>query len=100
MFLSKRKKKYDIITQYLANNGGSQITLTFTQFDELLFPANGLPKSARKSVDWWANDYKYPENGAYAWLNANYEVVFVNLSKEYVVFNRLVKSNWLLSSKR
>ena len=63
-----RRKKYDTITHYLKNNGGSQITLTFTQFD--------------------------------AWLNAGYEVVHVNLKKEYVVFNRLVKSNWLLDRKR
>ena len=87
--MSKRKK-YDIITHYLKSNGGSQVTLTFT----------GLPKSARKSIDWWANDYRHPENGAYAWLNARYEVVHVNLKKEYVVFNQLVKSNWLIDSKR
>ncbi|GAA2890321.1 DUF7662 domain-containing protein [Enterococcus casseliflavus] len=95
-----RRKKYDTITHYLKKNGGSQITLTFTQFDEFLFPASGLPKSARTSTDWWANDYRHPENGAYAWLNAGYEVVLVNLKKEYVVFNRLVKSNWLLDRKR
>lgn len=98
--MSRRKKKYEIIIHYLTTNGGSQVTLTFTQFDELLFPASGLPKSAKKTEDWWANDYKHPENGAYAWLNAGYEVVHVNLKKEYVVFNRLVKSNWLLKSKR
>lgn len=96
--MNERKKKYDVITHYLKNNGGSQVTLTFTQFDELLFPATGLPSSARKSVDWWANDYKYSEKGAYAWLNAGYEVVQVNLAKEFVVFNKLVKSNWLLQN--
>lgn len=89
----ERKKKYDVITHYLRTNGGKQITLTFTQFDELLFPANGLPKTARYTTEWWANDYRYPENGAYAWLNANYEVVHVNLVKEYVVFVPLLKSN-------
>jgi hypothetical protein len=41
-------------------------------------------------------DYRYPEKGAYGWLNANYEVVQVNLGKEYVVFNKLVKSSWLI----
>lgn len=93
--MSGRKKKYDIITHYLKTNGGSQVTLTFTQFDELLFPATGLPKTARRTKDWWANDYTHPENGAYAWLNAGYEVVVINLEKEYVVFNKLIKSNWL-----
>ena len=72
-----RAKKYDSITHYLKNNNGSQVTLTFTQFDELLFP-------------------RHPEKGAYGWLNANYEVVQVNLGKEYVVFNKLVKSSWLI----
>lgn len=90
-----RSRKYDAITQYLKNNGGSQVTLTFTQFDELLFPSTGLPRTARKDVDWWANDYKHPEKGAYGWLNASYEVVAVNLSKEFIVFNKLVKSSWL-----
>lgn len=41
-----RQKKYDTITHYLKTNGGSQVTLTFTQFDELLFPHSGLPKTA------------------------------------------------------
>ena len=93
--MKERMKKYDAITHYLKNNGGSQVTLTFTQFDELLFPSNGLPKTARESTDWWANDYRHPENGAYGLLNAGYEVVVINLDKEYVVFNKLVKSSWL-----
>lgn len=95
--VKRRHRKYDAITQYLRGNGGSQVTLTFTQFDELLFPATGLPKTARTDKDWWANDHLHPEKGAYGWLNANYEVVHVNLEKEYIVFNQLVKSNWLLS---
>lgn len=90
------RKKYDVITDYIRQNGGTQVTLTFTQIDELLFPANGLPKTARKTLDWWANDYRYPEKGAYAWLNANYEVIHVDLIKEYVVFRPLLKSAWLL----
>ena len=48
--MKERMKKYDAITHYLKNNGGSQVTLTFTQFDELLFPSNGLPKTAREST--------------------------------------------------
>lgn len=89
---SQRERKYDGITKYLTANGGSQVTLTFTQFDELLFPRTGLPITARVDSDWWANDYKYPEKGAYGWLNAGYEMVHVNLEKEYVVFNKLMKS--------
>ncbi|MCD5002757.1 hypothetical protein IV487_09805 [Enterococcus saccharolyticus] len=94
-----RKKKYDVITHYLKNNGGSQVTLTFTQIDELLFPANGLPKTARTSADWWSNNYRHSENGAYAWINANYEVIHINLEKEFVVFRPLVKSSWLIENK-
>ena len=91
----ERKKKYDVITNYLRNNGGTQVTLTFTQINELLFPASGLPRTARTSTDWRANDYLYPEKGAYAWLNANYEVIHVDLQKEYVVFRPLLKATWL-----
>lgn len=89
----KREKKYDGLTRYLKQNGGTQVTLTFTQFDELLFPATGLPKTARTLPEWWANDYLHPENGAYGWLNAHYEVVVVNLSKEFIVFKKLFKEN-------
>lgn len=67
----KRKKKYDVITTYLVNNGGSQVTLTFTQFDELLFPANGLPRTARTMLDWWTNDYKHPKKALMLGLMLN-----------------------------
>ncbi|MGX7350990.1 hypothetical protein RU97_GL000296 [Enterococcus canis] len=93
----ERPKKYDAITQYFRVNGGSQVTLTFTQFDELLFPNSGLPKTARIDTDWWANDYRHPEKGAYGWLNAGYEVVRINLEKEFIVFNKLVKSTSLFT---
>lgn len=46
-----RAKKYDGITHYLKSNNGSQVTLTFTQFDELLFPRSGLPQTARQDLD-------------------------------------------------
>jgi len=88
-----REKKYDAITNYLLNNGGSQVTLTFTQFDELLFPHTQLPKSARVNKKWWLNDYKYSENNSYGWLNAGYEVAYINVKKEYVVFNKLLRSS-------
>ncbi len=92
------RKKYDGLTQYLKNNGGNQVTLTFTQFDELLFPYSGLPKTARTQSEWWANDYLHPENGAYGWLNANYEVILVNLEKEFIVFKKLFKESALFKS--
>lgn len=94
----KKKKKYDAITHYLKNNGGSQVTLTFTQIDELLFPQSGLPKTARVSPEWWGNDYTHPENGAYGWLNARYEVIVINLAKEFIVFKKLFKEKDLFSN--
>lgn len=97
--MTVRKKKYDTLTNYLRSNGGKQVTLTFTQFEELLFPASGLPKTAKTSVDWWANDYRHPEKGAYGWINANYEVIRVHLEKEFVVFRPLLKSTWLDKKK-
>lgn len=95
----RRERKYDAITRYMTSNGGSQVTLTFTQFDEILFPYSGLPRSARQTEEWWANDYKHPEKGAYGWLNAGYEMVHVNLLKEYVVFNKLIKSTFLMGKE-
>jgi len=95
----EREKKYDSLTRYFNENKGSQVTLTFTQFDELLFPHTGLPKTARTSEDWWANDYRYPEKGAYGWLNAGYEVIRVDLEKEFVVFKKLLKETELFRFK-
>lgn len=88
-----REKKYDAITNYLLHNGGTQVTLTFTQFDELLFPHTKLPRSARISKKWWLNGYKHSENNSYGWLNAGYEVAYINVKKEYVVFNKLLRSS-------
>ena len=48
-----RQKKYDTITHYLKTNGGSQVTLTFTQFDELLFPHSGLPTPCDVLAEDW-----------------------------------------------
>lgn len=98
--VKERAKKYNHVTHYLRENGGSQVTLTFTQFDELLFPYSGLPTTARTDTDWWANDYKHPEKGAYGWLNAGYQVVQVNLEKEYIVFNKLLRANGLFKDSK
>ena len=89
----------NVIIRYDREKGGAgkwyiHDRKNITQFDELLFPHSGLPKTAKTDVDWWANDYKHPEKGAYGWLNASYQVVQVNLEKEYVVFNKLLKSAW------
>lgn len=60
-----------------------------------MFFSNGFFKIVRESIDWWVNDYRYLEKGVYGWLNVGYEVVVINLDKEYVVFNKLVKFSWL-----
>ena len=88
-----RKKKYHAFTRYLKANGGQQVTLTFTKMNELLFPAPVLPVTALTSTDFWANDALQPQNGAYGWLEAGYEVILVNLEKEFVVFKKVAANN-------
>ena len=89
-----RQKKYDTITHYLKTNGGSQVTLTFTQFDELLFLILVYQKLLRQMSIGGQTIISIQKKGAYGWLNASYQVVQVNLEKEYVVFNKLLKSAW------
>lgn len=88
-----RAKKYHAFTRYLLENGGQQVTLTFTQMNELLFPFRPLPVTALTSLDFWSNDVLQPQNGAYGWLDANYEVILVNLEKEFVVFKKNAAEN-------
>lgn len=94
-----RKRKYDALTHYLKDNGGKQVTLTFSQMDVLLFPKTGLPYTARTERDWWNNYYRHSENGAYGWLSADYEVLEVNFPKEYVVFGKAQPINWLTNDR-
>ena len=59
-----------------------ELALTFRQIEDVL--GDGLPRPARKSPEWWAND-PVTEQAA-AWLAAGYRVREVTLAEERVVF--------------
>ena len=44
--------KYDALQQHLERSGAAHLTMTFAQVDRLV----GLPPSAFKKPEWWANE--------------------------------------------
>jgi hypothetical protein len=46
-----------------------------------------LPASARQYCAWWANDRSHVQ--AKAWLTARYNVHFVEMGQEWVMFERV-----------
>ncbi|HWE62423.1 MAG TPA: hypothetical protein VHB98_11985 [Chloroflexota bacterium] len=59
-----------------------ELTLRFRQIEDIL--GDGLPKPARKSADWWANDAATAQ--ALAWLEVGWRVKSVDLAGETVSF--------------
>ena len=78
--------KYSPLADYL-RRGGPRITLTFEEIAELL---DGLPSSAYRHREWWANP-SAPENDrhvqARAWLRAGRTVEAVDLQGHKVWFS-------------
>ena len=74
--LSKDKKpdvcssKYKPLHDFLCNNISDNLTLSFDEINNLLFP-NTLPPSAYSKREWWANSYSHSQ--AKAWLLAGYK---------------------------
>lgn len=83
----KGGNKYQPLLEYLQKNNSPQITLTFTEIEQLI--ANKLPESARKQRRWWGNRSKGASQ-AIAWMNAGYLVGEIDLEEEYVTFRKPV----------
>ena len=81
----KGGSKYQPVLEYLQNNNSPEITLTFTEIEQLI--ANTLPDSARKQRRWWGNRTKGASQ-AIAWMNAGYVVGELDLEKERVTFRK------------
>ena len=64
---------------------GGEIALSFRRLEAIL--GDGLPRPARKYLEWWAND---PANEqARSWLEEGWCVRSVDLAAETVLFERL-----------
>ena len=79
-----RNSKYSKLACFLANKNENNITLTFSEIEEIL--GFGLPSSARRYRPLWAND----KTGAlsYAWLSVGYETYDVNMLSGIVNFRK------------
>jgi DNA-binding transcriptional regulator YiaG len=81
----KGGSKYQPLLEYLQNNNSPEITLAFTEIEQLI--ANALPDSARKQRRWWGNRSKGALQ-AIAWMSAGYLVGELDLEKERVTFRK------------
>jgi hypothetical protein len=77
--------KHFKLKSFFANSTGASITLTFSEIEKI--DGSELPKSARKSRDWW-----YPRTNcnmmAEAWLTEGYSMTNLDIEKEKVTFKR------------
>jgi len=75
--------KYSKLRDFLLSSGRDVVDLSFDEIAEII--GSKLPVSAFKYRAWWANDtsHTHARNG---WLAAGYNVDYVDLDSEIVVF--------------
>ena len=78
--------KYDSLKEFLEKERGSAIKMSFRDVDELV---EGLPSSAYRRREWWANERDGRHVQARAWMSAGWSVDSVNLQESHVVFRRV-----------
>jgi hypothetical protein len=77
--------KYEPLHEYLKQSVQNEITLNFTQIEELL--GSNLPHSAFEHRAWWSNnDETHPQ--ANAWLQARWKVAELDQGGNWVMFRR------------
>jgi DNA-binding XRE family transcriptional regulator len=79
----KRGSKYHPLQIYLRERGLDEVTLTFTQIEQVL--GTPLPEGARIDASWWGNRLRSSAQAA-AWLAAGYRVKAVSIARRRVVF--------------
>lgn len=75
---------YEGLRDALKSRSGNHLECSFAEIELLL--GRGLPKSARKYRQWWANDASHTQ--AAAWLSIGWEVETANLTAERVMFRK------------
>ena len=70
--------KYKPLHDFLCNNISDNLTITFEEINNILFP-NTLPSSAYSKKEWWANSYSHSQ--AKAWLLAGYKTADLKINQ-------------------
>lgn len=82
--VENRVSKYSALLRKLEGSNDVSLSFSFSELESIL--GFDLPPSARKYVQWWANDATHSQ--AHAWLEAGWQVDQVNLTSERVSFRR------------
>ena len=87
--------KYETLTAYLSKRGQKSIPMTFEEIERIL--GTKLPPSAFKHLTWWSNN---PTNNprTYAWLNAGYKTMNIDIEGRKLVFRKPAPNKPLLES--
>lgn len=78
------KGKYRFLADYLHDNGGDSITMSFEQIEQLV--GDKLPRSAYNYRAYWSNTDTHTISRA--WMRAGYMVTYVNLLSKKVTFEK------------
>ena len=81
----KPGSKYYPLFEYLQHCNQAVVTLTFAEIETLM--GCPLPASALKKKNWWSNRDSPSALQAIAWINAGYQVEFVDLTQQIVTFS-------------
>ena len=79
-----KDEKYMNLKHFLQKSGKIEIRLSFSEIEEILgFP---LDASAFQYREFWANCTASTK--AYSWLDAGYELIFVDFKEQTLVFKQ------------
>ena len=81
--------KYDPLGQYLASNPFDEVSMTFSEIEQVLGFA--LPEKSKRIRAWWSNN---PDNSVLTkvWLEAGFRSEQVDMAAQKLVFRRMVPS--------
>lgn len=76
--------EYEPLRVYLLRLDPDEWRASFDEIEEIL--GFGLPASARKYPAWWANEIDGQHSHAWAWLDAGWRTIDLDLGGERVTF--------------
>ncbi|RUS96274.1 hypothetical protein DSM106972_088160 [Dulcicalothrix desertica PCC 7102] len=79
------ESKYQPLQKYLEKSNTDEITLTFTQIEEII--GDSLPDSAHTKRQWWGNRNKGALQ-ATSWMQAGYTVTKIDLDEKKITFSK------------
>jgi hypothetical protein len=77
-----------IVRSFLKHQDGDKITVTFEDLENADRVGIALPASAKRYVQWRANESTSASRQCCAWLDSGWEVAAVNLTAERITFRR------------